>query len=96
LYLCIIEIKIITLTPKTRKGTKIMTTTRKSVKMVVEDNGCKYIHIYEVICKKHDGEKLVYGHYLSEKEAEETAKFVEEKMADLYQFAWSHPQIVWC
>jgi hypothetical protein len=54
------------------------------------------MEIFEVVCKKHNGERVTYGFYLSEKEADETAAWVTENMRELYTIAFTRQQMVWC
>ena len=72
------------------------TTARKSVKVTIENDNIKYMEIFEVVCKKHNGERVTYGFYLSEKEADETAEWVTENMKELYTTAFTRQQMVWC
>ena len=77
----------------TDKRHKIMT---KQVKIQETESGLKYFNIYEVRVKKHDGEVINYEFYYSKEEAEQTAKFIDDKMQKLYKFAFIRERIVWC
>ena len=71
-------------------------TTRKSIKVTVDD-GVKYFVIYEVHAKKLiDGEVITTDRFLNKKDAEQKIDFNDRYMKELYEFSYIYEQWVWC
>lgn len=69
---------------------------KKQVNVQVTEGGYKYITIYEVRAKKHDGEVVTEDRYLNEDDAKKDLEFARDHLKSLYKTVWIRKHMVWC
>ena len=67
---------------------------KKSVNVFGSDN-CKFIRIYELRCRKHNGEVITSDRFLNKEDAEKAKDIIYEALTDLYISAWIMEEFVW-
>ena len=55
----------------------------------------KYVDIFEVKAKRHDGRVVTYCRYFDRKRAEEERDFAREIYKDIYESWWIMQESVW-